>query len=205
MELVNNRSALNTKSMPYDIENINLNDAETGAYHSSISIWDYMRGINEPTPFETFSVEKDWKIWKKVQEQMAYSNDEPKENFNLFDYISNIRNINSENYYLERIDINLQHSGCNGTLHIDSSPIDITAKTYMLMVNPVWEKEWGGKFQLYSEDKSKVLEEYDYVPGRIIIFPSNLPHRGFGADINYPYVYRYSIVFGVKDLFIFSQ
>ena len=125
--------------------------------------------------------------------------------FNLFDYISNIRNINSENYYLERIDINLQHSGCNGTLHIDSSPIDVTAKTYMLMVNPVWEKEWGGKFQLYSEDKSKVLEEYDYVPGRIIIFPSNLPHRGFGADINYPYVYRYSIVFGVKDLFIFSQ
>ncbi len=74
MELVNNRSALNTKSMPYDIENINLNDSETSIYHSSISIWDYMRGINEPTPFETFSVEKDWKIWKKVQEQMAYSN-----------------------------------------------------------------------------------------------------------------------------------
>ena len=44
----------------------------------------------------------------------------------------------------------------------------------MLMVNPVWEKEWGGKFQLYSEGKSEILEEYDYVPGRIVIFPSGV-------------------------------
>ena len=74
MELVNNRSELNTKSMFYNIEDINLKDAETKVYHSSVSIWDYMRGITEPTPFETFSVERDWKIWKQVQEQIAYSN-----------------------------------------------------------------------------------------------------------------------------------
>ena len=29
-----------------------------------------MRGITKPDP-ETFSVEKDWKIWKRVQEQIS--------------------------------------------------------------------------------------------------------------------------------------
>ena len=134
-----------------------------------------------------------------------FNNEYASKFFNLFEYICSIKSVNPESYYLERIDVNLQHSGCDGTLHIDCSPVDVTAKTYMLMVNPVWEKEWGGKFQLYSEDKSEILEEYDYVPGRIVIFPSNLPHKGLGAKVEYPYVYRYSIVFGVKDLFIYNQ
>ena len=65
----------------------------------------------------------------------------------------------------------------------------------MVMPNPVWKDEWGGKFQIFNEDKTEMLEEYDYVPGRIIIFPSHLPHRGLGPME--PNLYRYSIVFGV--------
>lgn len=74
MELINNRSELNKKSMSYDIENLNLEEEEKQVYHSSASIWKYIRGIDQDIPFETFSVDKDWKIWKQVQEQMAYSN-----------------------------------------------------------------------------------------------------------------------------------
>ena len=33
---------------------------------------------------------------------------------------------------------------------------------------------------------------------RIIVFPSYLPHKGLGPNIEYPDVYRYSIVFGVQ-------
>ena len=72
------------------------------------------------------------------------------------------------------------------------------------MANPIWEKEWGGSFQIYSEDKTKMLEEHDYKSGRVIIFPANLPHRGLGAELNFPYAYRYSIVFGVRNLFVYD-
>ena len=124
--------------------------------------------------------------------------------YNLFEFICNLEKINSDLLYLERIDVNLQHSGCHGTLHFDAKQDDTTAKTFMLMANPVWEKEWGGSFQIYTEDKTKMLEEHEYKSGRVVIFPANLPHRGLGANINFPYVYRYSIVFGVRDLFMYE-
>ena len=124
--------------------------------------------------------------------------------YNLFEYICNLEKINQDLLYLERIDVNLQHSGCNGTLHFDANKDDTTAKTFMLMANPVWEKKWGGSFQIYTEDKNKILEEHEYKSGRVIIFPANLPHRGLGSNIDFPYVYRYSIVFGVRDLFMYG-
>ena len=65
----------------------------------------------------------------------------------------------------------------------------------MVFPNPTWEKEWGGKFQIFAENGTDMLEEHEYVPGRIIVFPSHLPHRGLGSTE--PHVYRYSIVFGV--------
>ena len=125
-------------------------------------------------------------------------NDNASKFFDMFDFLCELRGINSSDTYLERIDVNLQHSGCNGTLHLDSAPWNKDSRTIMIMPNPTWEKEWGGEFQIFSEDKTEILEEWDYVPGRIISFPSHLPHRGLGPNIEYPFVYRYSIVFGVQ-------
>ena len=117
--------------------------------------------------------------------------------YSMFEHLCVLMGVGSRNVYLERIDVNLQHSGCDGTLHIDSNgPQDKGSQTVMVMPNPVWEKDWGGKFQIFSEDKSEMLEEHDYVPGRVIVFPSHLPHRGLGSTKEY--VYRYSIVYGVR-------
>ena len=116
--------------------------------------------------------------------------------FKMFEFLCRIKNLDSTRVYLNRIDVNLQHSGCDGTLHIDSNgPTDRSQHTIMVMPNPIWEKEWGGKFQIFSEDRSEMLEEYEYVPGRIIVFPSHYPHRGLGPTKEY--MYRYSIVFGL--------
>jgi len=114
--------------------------------------------------------------------------------FDIFDFLCNLHDRDSKNCYLKRISVNLQHSGCDGTLHLDS--FDPGYRTIMLFINPEWKPEWGGQFQLFSEDKSTLLEEYDYVPGRVISFPSNLPHRGLGPKEEY--IYRYSIVFDVR-------
>lgn len=116
--------------------------------------------------------------------------------YSMFEFLCELINVNTRNVYLKRIDVNLQHSGCDGSLHIDSEgPTDKSGHTIMVMPNPVWKDEWGGKFQIFNEDNTEMLEEYDYVPGRIIIFPSHLPHRGLGPKE--PHLYRYSIVFGV--------
>ena len=68
-------------------------------------------------------------------------------------------------FYLSQISLNVQHSGCDGTTHCDSP--DSYDHTILLMTNSIWEKEWGGQFQLIENDK--VIEEHEYVPGRVIL------------------------------------
>ena len=116
--------------------------------------------------------------------------------FDIFEAISDYK---QQEYYLNRIHLNMQHSGCDGTLHVDtfSDNIDITI---MIMLNPEWKKHWGGQFQLFAEDRKKLLEEVDYVPGRVVLFPGHYPHRGLGAHKDYPYVYRYTTVFRVNPI-----
>ena len=94
--------------------------------------------------------------------------------------------------FLRRIDINLQFYGQHGSPHTDGGPDDVTV---MLFNNTEWKSEWGGQFQLLSDDRKTVIEEHEYIPGRVIIFPGNVPHRGL-APLD-PYVYRYSTVFRI--------
>ncbi len=91
---------------------------------------------------------------------------------------------------LYRIDLNLQHMGMDGSPHVDSHEY-----TIMLMNNSEWKPEWGGQFQIMSDDWKTVLEEYEYVPGRVLMFPSDVPHRGLAPSDKS--VYRYSTVFRV--------
>lgn len=116
----------------------------------------------------------------------------------FFDALENIENKLNKKYYVEGIHLNLQHSGCNGSTHVDSeSPHE---KTVMLMSNCYWESDWGGQFQLTNAEGTDIVEEYEYVPGRVLVIPSNHPHRGLGPKVEYPYVYRTTIVFRTKPL-----
>ena len=95
--------------------------------------------------------------------------------------------------FLKRIDINLQYYGQNGTGHTDGGEDEYTI---MLMNNCIWKPEWGGTFQLLNDpdtDNPVVIEEHEYKPGRIVIFPGHVPHRGLAPL--HPYVYRYTTVF----------
>src|SRR6056300_717272 len=113
----------------------------------------------------------------------------------FFNMLAHIEDHIEEKLFLNRIDFNLQHSFCDGTPHIDG---DIGEYTIMYMINSVWDtKEWGGQFQLMDDDNN-VIEEHEYVPGRVLIFPSEIPHRGLGP--RHPYVYRYTVVWRVRKL-----
>jgi len=114
----------------------------------------------------------------------------------FFDIFERIENNLGCNYILNLIQINIQHSGCHGGLHIDGVK---NQQTIMLMTNSKWNNKWGGQFQMLNNDGS-VIEEHDYVPGKLIIFPSHIPHRGLGPSEKYPYIYRHTLVFRVQPL-----
>ncbi len=93
--------------------------------------------------------------------------------------------------YLKHIDINLQFIGMNGSTHTDAIDDELTV---MLMNNSKWQPEWGGQFQLMDWQEN-VIEEHDYVPGRVIIFPGKHPHRGLAPLV--PHIARYTTVFRI--------
>lgn len=112
--------------------------------------------------------------------------------FDIFEGIS--ERIKNE-LYLEGIYTNVQHTGCNGTTHIDGSNDD--EYTIIVLTNPVWDESWSGEFQV-MKDFETVIETHKYVPGRIIILPGNQPHRALGPKKEY--VYRTSIAYRVQIL-----
>ena len=112
--------------------------------------------------------------------------------FNILEVIE--RHLNQP-LLLHELSLNVQHTHCDGSVHIDG---DISEYSILLMTNPTWDKNWGGQFQLTNDDASEIIEEYEYVPGRIIIMPSNHPHRGLGPTEQY--IYRTTVVFRVSRL-----
>ena len=118
------------------------------------------------------------------------------------DLYQSVEDIVDERFFLSSISVNLQPYGIDGTCHADAEAGEDDEFTILVMTNPIWKKEWGpASFQLLEkyDNNARVIEEYEYVPGRILIIPSPHPHRGL-APIQ-PYVYRTSVVFRVTPNF----
>ena len=113
-----------------------------------------------------------------------------------------VEDIVNERFFLSTISVNLQGINMDGTCHADAGEEDDDEFTILVMTNPIWKKEWGpASFQLLEkyDNNARVIEEYEYVPGRILIIPSPHPHRGL-APIE-KYIYRTSVVFRVTPNF----
>jgi len=112
-----------------------------------------------------------------------------------------LEHIIKQRYYLSEININLQPYGVDGTCHTDFPQGFDDEYTIMVLSSMDWKPEWGGQFQMleYHDDDAPVIEEYEYIPGRIIIIPSQHPHRGLSPT--YKYAYRTSIVYRVTSNF----
>ena len=112
-----------------------------------------------------------------------------------------LEDIIKQRFYLSAIDINLQTYGIDGTCHADAPEGHDDEYTIMVFPSMDWKPEWGGQFQMleYHDNDAPVIEEYEYIPGRIIIIPSQHPHRGLSPM--YKYAYRTSVVYRVTPNF----
>jgi hypothetical protein len=107
-----------------------------------------------------------------------------------FDHFAN--KILKEPVELKEIYSNLQVMGMDGSSHTDTGG---GSKTAILFTTYNWKKEWGGEFQTLDQ-QGNVTNTIDYVPGRILYFDADIPHRGLGPTI--PGVYRHSIAYRIK-------
>ena len=116
----------------------------------------------------------------------------PKNIEKLYHYI--IDEVIGHPFKLNIIQLNGQSLGQNGAVHIDNLQ-GTGEKTLMVFISYKWQTEWGGSFQILKEynNNSEVIKNIEYIPGRIILFDGNLPHRGL-APLE-PYVIRKSLVF----------
>lgn len=135
------------------------------------------------------------------KDEYNISNTSPPEILNLYKHTINQilkdpKGNTGVNVELMTISINVQPMGQDGTPHRDGM-LSAGDRTLMYFANSKWEKKWGGPFQILDPDTKEVLNEIDYVPGRLIYFDGGLLHRGL-APKNVPYVYRKSIVYRIK-------
>lgn len=130
--------------------------------------------------------------------RVTHLHSEVKTFFDIFEALEKVlyNNIfHQEQFLLTQISLNVQHTHCHGSVHIDTNSSEYTI---LMMTNAIWNDNWGGQFQLTNVDGTQIVEEHDYLPGRIIIMPSNHPHRGLGPVE--PYIYRTSVVFRISNL-----
>ena len=102
-------------------------------------------------------------------------------------------------YKISTIDFNAQSMGQDGTCHLDNS-FGTGERSLMVFFTYKWKEEWGGDFQLLEayDNDSKVVKSIKYIPGRVVFFDGNIPHRGL-APLE-PYVMRKSLVFRLSPI-----
>ena len=78
------------------------------------------------------------------------------------------------NLYFTRAYGNAYTYGTGGSIHVDDG--DITMLYYS---NSTWDVNWAGGTAFYTNDKKDTIKKVSYVPGRLIVFDSKIPHQGF--------------------------
>jgi len=125
--------------------------------------WAYNNRANHNYPIDSFSSNKNTNELVKIPFIK-----------NCLDRINPI--VQKFNNTIDRIFVNGLPSGCDGFEHTDREGL-----TAILMINPVWKKEWGGEFLCYN-DNNEIIYASTYKPGRLIIFDGKKPHRGLGPN-----------------------
>jgi Rps23 Pro-64 3,4-dihydroxylase Tpa1-like proline 4-hydroxylase len=71
-------------------------------------------------------------------------------------------------------------------------------KTLLYYGNKQWDKNWGGSTLFYNDDCQDIIYNCSFIPGRIVIFDSDIPHSAtpqhFIAD-----PFRFTLALKFKD------
>lgn len=79
----------------------------------------------------------------------------------------------------------------NHEVHADHY-YDRAGKTLLYYVNEAWNRDWGGETVFLDDNAEEILYTSQFVPGRVVIFDSNIPHSAKPQSIDGP-SYRFTM------------
>jgi Rps23 Pro-64 3,4-dihydroxylase Tpa1-like proline 4-hydroxylase len=100
-------------------------------------------------------------------------------------------NINMEEYAHFKSYVNLGLYTDTHEVHADHY-YDRAGKTLLYYVNETWNKDWGGETAFLDDNAEKIIYTSQFVPGRVVIFDSNIPHSAKPQSIDGP-AYRFTM------------
>ena len=82
------------------------------------------------------------------------------------------------NFVLQRYALNGQTQGQEQEFHADTTEtLPGEYLSYLIYLNTNWDPDWGGATEFY---KNGVIEKVYPEPGKLVVFDSQLHHRGAG-------------------------
>ena len=119
-----------------------------------------------------------------------YLNIPKKETFFYESIFSRLKEIINEKVFLQRVYINGQPTGCNGTFHVDGCD-----KTVLIYFSP-YDIEWGGftEFILNEDSDQPKIKCVAPFTSSMVIFDGNISHKGYSFSYQHCPI-RYSLAY----------
>lgn len=86
-----------------------------------------------------------------------------------------------KNYSFQRAWVNLQTP--IDKLRYHSDMVEPNCKSMLIYLNLNWNKEWHSPTVFRSDDLSETEFISDFVPGRVVVFDSDIPHKATQAPL----------------------
>lgn len=99
--------------------------------------------------------------------------------------------IPQDTFYHWRSYINLGIHSDNHKIHVDDFKVG-DGITLLYYANRNWDRDWGGETLFYDDERKEILYTSSFIPGRLIIFSSTIPHCAKPQQFNAP-PYRFTL------------
>lgn len=88
-------------------------------------------------------------------------------------------------YFHWRSYLNLGLHSDTHLIHVDEFSVS-KGLTLLYYVNRNWCQDWGGQTTFYDDERKEIIYSCSFIPGRLVIFDSSIPHSATPQHFNAP-------------------
>ena len=112
--------------------------------------------------------------------------------------VKDIHNSIKEKFLTNEYVLEDSHANCQTIMQDGPRHVDVNSKaSAIIMTNPSWHEGYGGETEFLDTDGN--IHLVDFVPGRIIMFNGQIPHRALAPRVAGIFRITLNFQFGVKN------